>query len=185
MDPVIDEIVECPSSYDVIFRKGPTHRNNVGNDFYRELIESNSEEHMSHTGKKAKKAITTNIVKAVEDRNGRFLEWSKDDMWIVVTDPEIKRQKVACAMKQFNRLARNKNAVKNALQSASSIVEEDPDPKCSQKTAGFDPISQTQMFRQYYSKDYQSMKRRKICGQKCYDEKSNGSCFGKSFFPCH
>lgn len=184
-DPVKEEIVECPSSYDVIFRKGPTQRKNVGNEFYRELIESYSEAHMRQTSKKAKRAITTNIVKAIEDRNGRFLEWSKDEMWIVVTHAEIKRHKVACAMKQYNRLARNKIAMENALHSASNIAEEDPGPESSKATAKFDPISQTQRFRQYYSKEYQSIKRRRIFGQECHDKKTDGACFGKIFFPCH
>eukprot|EP00536_Pseudo-nitzschia_multiseries_P013344 jgi/Psemu1/309872/fgenesh1_kg.563_\ len=35
--PQMEEIVDCPRSYDVIFRKGPTFRNNPGNMYYREL----------------------------------------------------------------------------------------------------------------------------------------------------
>ena len=96
-------IVECPRSNDVIFRKGPTHKTNPGNMYYRELIESTNYEH-SKAERKEKCLITWRTMKEIEDRNGRFLEWSiSRQLWIVYTDRCKIRIKVAACYKQYNR----------------------------------------------------------------------------------
>ena len=112
-DEIKEVIVECPRSYDVIFRKGPTYKNNPGNMNYRELVELTSDEHTKAT-RKGKYEITWRIVKNIEDQNGRFLEWSKSrELWIVVTDREKIRNKIAACYKHYNhkKLNNKKRAV--------------------------------------------------------------------------
>mmetsp|Transcript_101 Transcript_101/g.244 ORF Transcript_101/g.244 Transcript_101/m.244 type:complete len:546 (-) Transcript_101:313-1950(-) len=102
-DGEVEEIVDCPGSRDVIFRKGPTFKNNPGNMYFRELIESTQDKH-TQGSRKEKCNITWNIVNEVLARNGRFLNWSsKKEMWIVATDLENIRKKVAACYKQYNR----------------------------------------------------------------------------------
>ncbi len=102
------EIVECPSSNDVVFRKGrPLYKRNPGNMQYRELIAAASYQH-SEAGRSGKYTITWKIVQQIEDKGGRFLEWTPLDhgsggMWVAMTDRKAIREKVASALKQFNR----------------------------------------------------------------------------------
>ena len=102
------EIVECPSSHDVVFRKGrPLYKRNPGNMYYRELIAAASFQH-SEAARSGKYAITWNIVQEIESNGGRFLEWSSigsgsGGMWVVMTDRKAIRDKIASALKQFNR----------------------------------------------------------------------------------
>ena len=102
------EIVECPSSNDVVFRKGrPLYRRNPGNMQYRELIAAASDQH-SEAGRSGKYAITWKIVQQIEAKGGRFLEWTPLDhgsggMWVAMTDRKAIREKIASALKQYNR----------------------------------------------------------------------------------
>ena len=97
-------IVECPRSYDVVFRKGQFYKANPGNMHFRELIEQTEEEH-SKAINKEKYQITWRIMKEIEDRNGRFLEWSNPrQTWIFLSDRGKIRSKVAACYKQYNRL---------------------------------------------------------------------------------
>jgi len=102
------EIVECPSSNDVVFRKGrPLYKRNPGNMQYRELIAAASDQH-SEAGRSGKYAITWKMVQQIEAKGGRFLEWTPLDhgsggMWVVMTDRKAIREKIASALKQYNR----------------------------------------------------------------------------------
>ncbi len=102
------DIVECPSSHDVVFRKGrPLYKRNPGNMYYRELIAAASFQH-SEAARSGKYAITWNIVQEIESNGGRFLEWSSighgsGGMWVVMTDRKGIRDKIASALKQYNR----------------------------------------------------------------------------------
>lgn len=103
-----DEIVQCPLSMDVVFRKGrPLYMRNPGNMNYRELIAATNDEHWA-ANRQAKYEITWKIVQQIEARGGRFLEWTPLDkgsggMWIVIKDRKAIRDKVASAFKQYNR----------------------------------------------------------------------------------
>jgi len=98
-----EEIVECPRLYDVVFRKGPTYRNNPGNMYYRELIESSNDQHSKARGKERRQIILA-VMQAIEEREGRFLEWSKPrEMWIIITDREKIHSKVAASFKYYHR----------------------------------------------------------------------------------
>lgn len=99
------EIVDCPRSPDVIFRKGSTYKTNPGNMYFRELIEQTQDQHLK-ASRKEKCKITWQIVRAIEAQKGRFLDWCQNrEMWIVATDREKIRTKVAACCKQYNRTA--------------------------------------------------------------------------------
>merc|ERR1712176_265019 len=80
---------------------GPSMKLNRGNVYYRELIEDLSLKHFTATNDE-KYDITKLVIKKVEERGGRFLDW-KNKMWVVVKDTEQARKKVAAAFKQMNR----------------------------------------------------------------------------------
>ena len=127
-----DEIVDCPGSRDVIFRKGPTYKNNPGNMSFRELIEQT---HAQHTkgSRKEKCSITWSIVLEIEARNGRFLDWCKTrEMWIVTKDREKIRKQVAACYKQYNRTALT---FRQQTQRKRTIADETPrDNRAAAKT---------------------------------------------------
>ena len=53
-------IVEFPRSRDVVFRKGPTYKNNPGNMYYRELIERTNCQHSTAKRKEKVKVVFWN-----------------------------------------------------------------------------------------------------------------------------
>jgi hypothetical protein len=111
-----EEIVDCPGSRDVIFRKGPTYKNNPGNMYFRELIEATHKEH-TKASRKGKCRITWNILNEIEAQGGRFLDWSMSrEMWVVAKDREKIRKKVAACYKQYNRTVLIFNLQQQKLQ---------------------------------------------------------------------
>ncbi len=139
------EIVECPSSNDVVFRKGrPLYKRNPGNMFYRELIAGASFQHFE-AARSGKYAITWNIVQEIESNGGRFLEWSSighgsGGMWIAMTDRKAIRDKIASALKQYNRdnlKARNRAKAenkKNSQKGAASLTSGTSESKAISST---------------------------------------------------
>eukprot|EP00536_Pseudo-nitzschia_multiseries_P012956 jgi/Psemu1/210187/e_gw1.525.21.1 len=102
-DALPEEIVDCPRSKDVIFRKGPACKNNPGNMYFRELIQATHAEH-TRGSRKVKCRITWQIMGQIEAQNGRFLDWCPSrELWVVARDREKIRTKVAACCKQYNR----------------------------------------------------------------------------------
>merc|ERR1719343_1138202 len=96
------EIVDCPGSEDVVFRKGPWFKLNTGNHFYRDILQDRSLGYFA--GDLAtKKEIALSIIEDVENRNGRFLEWTKDKKWLVFQNRDDICKKVLASLKQFTR----------------------------------------------------------------------------------
>ena len=121
------EIVEIPRSNDIIFRKGPSSKYNKGNEFYRTLLEEKSLEHFKGN-KRVKYEITMSVIRAVESRKGRFLE-REDDAWLVITNIEYARKKVAAGFKQYNRNFKEKDAQEllDTLHIAAAIHDNQSD----------------------------------------------------------
>ena len=119
-----EEIVECPRSSDVVFKKGPSYRNNPGNQLFRKLIEQYGDLHQKGD-KEEKYQITLRIVEAIEEINGRFLEWSKPrKMWLRMKDRNKVRFKVASSIKQYNRQrTQQMQQLKSSIQTAATIDE--------------------------------------------------------------
>ena len=65
--------MDCPGAKDVIFRKGPTYKNNPGNMYFRELLEATHDQH-AIASRKQKCMITWQVVDDIEANNGRFLD---------------------------------------------------------------------------------------------------------------
>jgi len=186
----IEEMIECPRSYDVVFRKGTIFRYNLGNTFYRELIVDNSMEH-ARMGKKKKYDITLQIVTEIEKRNGRFLEYSKEyKVWMIMKDRERVRKKIAAAMKQYLRTRRDEKPssslpvndkqedLENAIENANDILDTKSIKRGIKNTVERNSSTETSL-KQYYSLVHIE-KRRKIANLIC---KNEGSCFGKVFHP--
>ena len=191
-------IVECPRSYDVVFRKGPTFRNNPGNTHYRGLIEKYSLEHAG--GNKALKYdITIRIVNEIEKRNGRFLEWSKpQQMWIILNDRDKVRKKIAAAFKQYKRTRgggttrvtqqqqKEQTTLALTIEDATSIVGPTNAKRSNiEREDGSKLISdRMDTLREYYSNG-RILKRQKVDNNKCLEQYAGdgGSCFGMVFFP--
>ena len=171
-----EEIVECPGSEDVVFKKGPGYRNNPGNIRFRTLIEQNGEKHQK-ADKEEKYKITLRIVEAIEKINGRFLEWSKPrKMWLVNKDRSKIRSKVASSIKQYNRQrGQQMQYLQASIKNASEIEKND---------------REVVSMKHDISKEFTlSLKRRKIfdvCGTDTNtagdNPDDNEFCFGRTFF---
>lgn len=166
-NPNFREIVECPRINDVVFRKGPATKHNIGNQYYRELIENFSLEHFK--GDRTQKYdITMIVIERINKRNGRFLEWK--NMWLVYKDMEQVRKKIASAFKQFNR-EKKKESIElvTAIENAIAIGDDDEKSAVSRSVFTF-------------SQQQGPTKRLKI-SQDIFDDKGNDDkCFGKCFF---
>jgi len=120
------EIVECPRFNDVVFRKGPATKLNSGNATYRELLRNYSLEHFMGD-KQQKYEITMLIIRKIQSRNGRFLEF--ENMWVVNTNREQVRKKVAAAFKQYNRGRRKKEFVGKETQKVKKELDASDEEK--------------------------------------------------------
>jgi hypothetical protein len=110
-------IVECPRSYDVLFRKGGSSftQNHPGNLFFHNLIESTHDEHFKFgiKDKKQKVEMTWYIISQIENQKinnndyncnqARFLDWSsKEKCWFNITDDrKLIRSKVAATYTKY------------------------------------------------------------------------------------
>jgi len=183
-----DEIVECPRSEDVVFKKGPGYRNNPGNLYFRGLIESAGNEHQD-AGKGKKYQLTLRIVEQIEEINGRFLEWSKPKkMWVVNKDRNSIRTKVASMIKQYNRQRMESHQLKNTISTAGAVIASSPKAQGENQDEGGNSSGEEGSLKHHYSiqNTYDAKKRRKIapCDQ-CVDPMNENDklCFGKTFFP--
>jgi len=186
----IEERIDCPGSSDVVFRKGTTCRHNLGNTFYRGLIEDSSVEHV-RAGNKKKYEITLRIVTEIEKRKGRFLEYSNENkIWMIMKDRERVRKKIAAAMKQYLRTRRDEEpssslpvndeqeGLENAVNNANVILDTKSIKRGIKNAVERNSSTETSL-KQYYSLGHIE-KRQKIAIFNC---KNEGSCFGKVFHP--
>lgn len=106
--------------------------------YFRELIESTHDKH-TRGSRKEKCNITWNIVDEVLARNGRFLDWSSEkEVWIVATDREKIRKKVAACYKQYNRMLQQQQRIASQKTKSSPKKTDESDSKAFPK-----PISES------------------------------------------
>ncbi|VEU37416.1 unnamed protein product [Pseudo-nitzschia multistriata] len=169
------DIVECPRLVDVVFKHGPAYKNNPGNMYFRELIEISLGDHLDGT-KDEKCKITMRILKQIEARKGRILEWSKrESTWRVVRNRNVMRKKIAATFKQQHRQRKTTTQMKKTIENALYIAA---DNETSREQAN--P-------KRYYDSD-QLYHERKRVRTGCFDcdgdaEDPDFSCFGRSFHP--
>jgi len=177
----VEEMIDCPRSNDVIFRKGTTFRSNPGNTYYRMLIEKYSIEH-ANGDRKLKCDITLRIIDEVQERAGRFLEWSREKkIWVLIKSRDRVRRKIAAAFKQFVR-AKKRDGYDFTLPLFDTLKQLDSSIDDAARVLGTRPRGNE--FHEMPSlPDYKSMtnvgKRQKLaifsaCG-------GDDSCFGKYF----
>ena len=92
-------MIVLPGSHDVLFRKGESLMYHPGNSNFRGYIESRKQEH-STASQTRKKAITDSIIRIVQDKGGRFLEWNKRGWWMELGPSQI-QAKVANQVRKF------------------------------------------------------------------------------------
>jgi hypothetical protein len=103
-------IVECPLTNDVIFRRGRSMSYHPGNAAFQNLIEAHIYEHTidPNTTKDRKLAIEMELVETVRKQGGRFLKWEIDKSWWVEIGKSADSQKeiitkVRCAFRDFRK----------------------------------------------------------------------------------
>jgi len=98
-------LVECPGSYDVIFRKGKTCSNNPGNIFFNNLIEETYFKHINEeTRNQQKIKLIWNVIETIELNRGRLLEWDEHlNGWALIKDRSVVRNKIAYVFRDLRR----------------------------------------------------------------------------------
>lgn len=114
------DIVECPGSHDVIFRRGKSMSYHPGNVKFFNLIESRIHEHTldPKTTQARRMAIEKELIQQIRDDGGRFLRWEIDKCWWVdmssgtddANDKEI-RSKIHYAFRDFRKKMMKKQKV--------------------------------------------------------------------------
>eukprot|EP00536_Pseudo-nitzschia_multiseries_P003472 jgi/Psemu1/236728/estExt_Genewise1.C_540002 len=83
-------IVECPLSTDVVFRRGKSMNYHPGNVMFQNLIESRIHEHTldPNTTQSRRQIIEIELIQEVRINGGRFLKWNINKGWWVIMDSE-------------------------------------------------------------------------------------------------
>jgi hypothetical protein len=95
------KIVECPGSYDVVFKPGKRLMFHPGNLLFERLIMSKADEYSSASSKRnlyiwLQKEIT-------ETREGHFLKWDDDGYWTKLEDEAQITTKISTSCKAVNK----------------------------------------------------------------------------------
>lgn len=93
-------VIFCPSSNDVLIGRGPRIKSHIGNEVYRNLLQSKYEEYNSASMTK-KKEISFDIIRKVHAYGGRFL--IPTSIGWVQTDDETARSKVSIAFRDVRK----------------------------------------------------------------------------------
>jgi hypothetical protein len=106
----IHDIVECPLSNDVIFRRGKTMNVHPGNVKFQNLIESRIYEHSIdlNTPPLRRTEIEIELMNEVQipeqGVSGRFLTWNiEKKWWIVIRSDDEKQKKIHYAFRDFQK----------------------------------------------------------------------------------
>ncbi len=93
-------IIECPGSYDVLFRKGTSVSCHPGNVRFRCLLETiTSPDHPAI--KLTQAQMAEQLIKEVESNSGTFLKWDTNGYWIEIADRLHVHTKVALSIRDF------------------------------------------------------------------------------------
>jgi len=185
-----EEIVYCPLSYDVIIRKGSCFQHNLGNTFYRGLIEKYCLEHAKVDNIK-KHAITLLVVTEIEKRKGRFLNWSRKlKTWIVLKDRNRVRLKIAAALKQYGRtrivqtessssrmLNNEHDQLKSAIDDSVNIMDISGHKRVTKNIVQYKQHDNQPSLKEYHFMEGVEKRQKMAIGPEC------GSIFGKCFHP--
>jgi hypothetical protein len=106
----IHDIVECPLSNDVIFRRGKTMNVHPGNVKFQNLIESRIYEHSIdlNTPPLRRTEIEIELMNEVQipeqGVSGRFLTWNiEKKWWLVIRSDDEKQKKIHYAFRDFQK----------------------------------------------------------------------------------
>jgi hypothetical protein len=87
------DLVDCPSSFDVVFKTGTSNTGHPGNVAFQEQLFAVLDTFTSASSSREKQAICRSLKEVVE-RKGRFLEWDSCCCWRVLKDDEKIRSKI-------------------------------------------------------------------------------------------
>lgn len=120
-----ENMVECPSLHDVIFRAGKSYMSHPGNMMFRELIEKHISEHNGATQER-KKNLTWQVIAEVETKGGRFLEYNRVlGTWTELTDRNVVRHKIATYFKEFRRKVKAQQQLQMSQSSTHDFESQD------------------------------------------------------------
>jgi hypothetical protein len=93
-------IIECPGSFDVVFRSGTSMACHPGNVRFRCLIESNHE-HPHLVSQKTQAELAEQLIEEIEMMGGRFLKWDNRGYWVEIKDGLQIHTKVSLSIRDY------------------------------------------------------------------------------------
>ena len=117
-DTTPHNLVDFPTSNDVLFKAGTALRQHRGNTQYRDLLMAHYDCFSTHGLAEKKHAAVRQVMDAVKQQGGRFLEWSTNvSCWVIMDDPVQIQRKIYNSM---SYLEKSTQQSKRNLQSSSS-----------------------------------------------------------------
>ena len=118
------DLVQVPSSHDVVFRHGTSVQSHPGNVWYRDLLQSHCEK--CSRGEVSVQDMLSLLVDDVGNQGGRFLEWSpKHSCWKVMQDPTQIRTKVYTSCYYLDKHHHARSKVQLSTSSTSMFEQQD------------------------------------------------------------
>jgi len=96
----LESIIECPGSYDVVFRSGTNMACHPGNVRFRCLIES-KHEHPHIVSQTTQAELAEQLIEEIGMMTGRFLKWDSRGYWTELKDRLQIHTKVALSIRDY------------------------------------------------------------------------------------
>jgi len=96
----LESIIECPGSYDVVFRSGTNMACHPGNVRFRCLIES-KHEHPHIVSQTTQAELAEQLIEEIGMMSGRFLKWDSRGYWTELKDRLQIHTKVALSIRDY------------------------------------------------------------------------------------
>jgi len=96
----LESIIECPGSYDVVFRSGTSMACHPGNVRFRCLIEM-KHEHPHIVSQTTQAELAEQLIEEIEMMSGRFLKWDNRGYWTELKDRLQIHTKVALSIRDY------------------------------------------------------------------------------------
>jgi len=117
-----ESIIECPGSYDVVFRSGTNMACHPGNVRFRCLIESRYE-HPHIVSGTTQAELAKQLIEEIGMMTGRFLIWNSKGYWTEMKDQLQIHKKVAIAIREYKYKTKAQLSKRQTNQSSTYLFQ--------------------------------------------------------------
>jgi hypothetical protein len=111
-----------PAPRDVLFSRGGNARHH-GNMEFHQIMDSKVHEYNTTSNRKEKRHIRDCIIDAVQARQGRFLEMTRELFWVEIVDREVLHGKVTTALSDHGRTMKARENRQRNMSDTEKFLE--------------------------------------------------------------